>query len=93
MKAKLDFEPVLHWTNPLTFPGWTEHSRGAGGVKGGYAAAQAVKTLDAVLTASAHSSNIRGMSHFPFADVRREPRGVFWRKPPVRKPLFQPPRG
>ena len=21
MKAKIDFEPVLHWTNPLTFPG------------------------------------------------------------------------
>jgi len=28
MKAKLDFEPVLHWTNLLTFPGWLSPSRG-----------------------------------------------------------------
>lgn len=33
----------------LTFPGSTEHSQGAGDVKGGYAAAHAVMTLDTAL--------------------------------------------
>lgn len=46
----------------LTFPGWRKHSRGAGGVKGGCAAAHAVETLDTALSASAHNPNIRGMS-------------------------------
>jgi hypothetical protein len=42
-----------------------KHSRDAVGVKGGFAAAHAVMTLDTALSASAHNPNIRGMSVFP----------------------------
>jgi hypothetical protein len=69
MKAKLDFEPVLHSTNPTDIPRYAEHSRGAGGVKGGFAGACAVRTLDTALSASAHNPNIRGMSVFPLREL------------------------
>jgi hypothetical protein len=57
---------------PLTFPGWLKHSRGADGVKGGYAAAKRSRTLDTALSASAHNPNIRGMSVFLLPAAERQ---------------------
>jgi hypothetical protein len=70
-ESEISFEPVLHWTNPLTFPGWTEHSRGAGGVKGGCAAATRSRPLTPP-SPPRHIIQISGECHsqFPLTALR-----------------------
>jgi len=74
MKAKLDFEPVLHWTNPLTFPGWLSLAEARSESRPGKARRYAVKSLDTDLHRTRQTfPSIRGMS-FSMSDLPVVPR-------------------
>jgi len=65
-ESEIDFKPVLHWTNLLTFPGLTEHSRGAGGFKGGCAAAARSGPLTPA-SSRRHTIQISGECQYSFS--------------------------
>jgi hypothetical protein len=63
MKAKLDFEPVLHWTNLLTFHGWLSIAEARSESRPAKARRYAVKSLDTDLHRLGTQCHLSGECH------------------------------